>query len=260
MTLDNFTYLLKEPCAITPEQTQEIDGIIKSYPYFQVAHVLHLKGLKKEHSFEYNKALKTTAAYTTNRTILFDFITADTLDIERHNIKQEKILQNAEVIDFEVINEPVIPIIEHTIIKKKPVLESLQIGEPLDFNTSEMHSFNEWLQLASFKPIERSQQQEKEEELLQEKKSKNFELIDQFIATKPKIKPIIANTSIEFNDLSTQENKSLMTETLARVYLEQKKYKKAIKAFHILSLKYPEKSGFFADRIKAVKFLQQNNS
>ena len=32
-----------------------------------------------------------------------------------------------------------------------------------------------------------------------------------------------------------------MTETLATVYLEQKKYKKAIQAFKILRLKYPEK-------------------
>ena len=49
-----------------------------------------------------------------------------------------------------------------------------------------------------------------------------------------------------------------MTETLAKVYLEQKKYDSAIKAYHILSLKYPEKSGFFADRIKAIKILQRN--
>ena len=49
-----------------------------------------------------------------------------------------------------------------------------------------------------------------------------------------------------------------MTETLAQVYLEQKKYKKAIQAYKILSLKYPEQSGFFADRIKAVKKLQKN--
>ena len=48
-----------------------------------------------------------------------------------------------------------------------------------------------------------------------------------------------------------------MTETLAKVYLEQKKYKKAIQAYKILSLKYPEKSGFFADRITAVKQLQK---
>jgi hypothetical protein len=49
-----------------------------------------------------------------------------------------------------------------------------------------------------------------------------------------------------------------MTETLAHVYLEQKKYEKAIAAFTVLSLKYPEKSSFFADRIEAVKKLQEN--
>ena len=50
-----------------------------------------------------------------------------------------------------------------------------------------------------------------------------------------------------------------MTETLARVYLEQKKYKKAIQAYKILSLKYPEKSGFFADRLKMVEKIQSEN-
>jgi hypothetical protein len=50
-----------------------------------------------------------------------------------------------------------------------------------------------------------------------------------------------------------------MTETLARVYLEQKKYQKAIQAYEILILKYPEKSSFFADRILDIKHLQQNN-
>ena len=257
MTLNDFTYLLKEPCSISPEQTQEIEGIIKSYPYFQVAHVLHLKGLKKANSFNYNKALKTTAAYTTNRTILFDFITADALDIEKQHLKEEKILQETEVIELEIVEKPIVTAVEHTIIEKKPVLESLQIGKPLDFDTTEMHSFNEWLQLSSFNPIERL---EELVEVIDEKKTKNFELIDQFIATKPKIKPVKANDSIDISSESAKENESLMTETLARVYLEQKKYGKAIKAFNILSLKYPEKSGFFADRIKAVKFLQQNNS
>jgi hypothetical protein len=51
-----------------------------------------------------------------------------------------------------------------------------------------------------------------------------------------------------------------MTETLAKVYLEQKKYNKAIQAYEILILKYPEKSSFFADRINEIKNLQQNNN
>ena len=52
----------------------------------------------------------------------------------------------------------------------------------------------------------------------------------------------------------------LMTETLARIYLEQKNYGKAIQSYKILSLKYPEKSGSFADQIKAIKELQENNT
>ena len=50
-----------------------------------------------------------------------------------------------------------------------------------------------------------------------------------------------------------------MTETLARIYVEQKNYERAIQSYTILSLKYPEKSGLFADQIKAIKQLQEKN-
>ena len=63
-----------------------------------------------------------------------------------------------------------------------------------------------------------------------------------------------------FFEPSNADNSYLMTETLARVYLEQKKYQKAIQAYQILILKYPEKSSFFADRILDIKNLQNNNN
>ena len=44
-----------------------------------------------------------------------------------------------------------------------------------------------------------------------------------------------------------------MTETLAKVYLEQGHLDKAIMAYEILSLKYPQKSSLFANQIKAIK-------
>ncbi len=56
------------------------------------------------------------------------------------------------------------------------------------------------------------------------------------------------------------ETESLMTETLARIYVEQKNYDKAIQSYQILSLKYPEKSSLFADQIQAIKVLKVKNN
>ena len=56
-------------------------------------------------------------------------------------------------------------------------------------------------------------------------------------------------------------NKSeLMTETLAKIYFNQKKIKKAIYAYRILSLKYPEKSSFFANQIKKLQKKQNKKT
>ena len=93
-------------------------------------------------------------------------------------------------------------------------------------------------------------------------------MIDKFIQDRPKIIPAqtagrpseVENKTKkeEINILSTtytQPSDSLMTETLAKVYLQQKNYKKAIQAYKILILKNPEKSGFFADQIRAIEKL-----
>ena len=111
------------------------------------------------------------------------------------------------------------------------------------------------MQLIAQKPIVREENQIRKIEKIEEK----FNLIDRFIELNPKIKPVDKNAiNMDLTMEGSTENESLMTETLAKVYLEQKKYENAIKAYRILILKYPEKSGFFADRIKAIKNLQNN--
>ena len=52
---------------------------------------------------------------------------------------------------------------------------------------------------------------------------------------------------------SFEDNDFLTTETLAEIYVEQGHYHRAIQAYKILSLKYPKKSGFFANRINEIK-------
>ncbi|MBT8185498.1 MAG: hypothetical protein KJN76_11710 [Eudoraea sp.] len=154
-------------------------------------------------------------------------------------------------------------------VEKQRLEEELEIGKPLTFTKKEKYSFGEWLQLTSLKSINR--EQKKVEKVADDKeadtsfeveqdplKKKKFELIDKFIASNPKIIPGEKSSGkIDIRESLKLDKNELMTETLAKVYLEQKKYKKAIQAYTILSLKYPEKSGFFADRIKAVEKLQQ---
>ena len=82
-------------------------------------------------------------------------------------------------------------------------------------------------------------------------------LIDKFIADTPKIG--LAKDQKKSVDLTQKQqfdDKSLMTETLAKIYVKQGKFKNAIKAYEILALKYPEKSSLFADQIKEIKKAQ----
>ncbi|MCV6629930.1 MAG: hypothetical protein OIF50_08730 [Flavobacteriaceae bacterium] len=135
----------------------------------------------------------------------------------------------------------------------------------LDFDPEEKYSFSEWIQLASTHPSIRrlsqqiSTQSREEEENRMSKLEEKMTRIDMFLEANPKIAPPKKSDSSENLARKNQFPKEeLMTETLAKVYLDQQKYKKAIQAYKILSLKYPEKSSFFADRIKAIKQLQQN--
>lgn len=145
--------------------------------------------------------------------------------------------------------------------------DELRLGRPIPFTKREKHSFTQWLQLTTTGE-EKWPGEEGEPEGAQGgrgarpgepdlERRKKFELLDRFIENNPKIVPQESpRAKVDLKVSSTLDKNELMTETLAKVYLEQKKYKKAIQAFKILRLKYPEKSGFFADQILAVKKLQ----
>lgn len=86
-----------------------------------------------------------------------------------------------------------------------------------------------------------------------EKKSQ-MDLINRFIAEQPRLGPI--RESLESKPWvsdSILEDPSLVTETMARVYAKQGLFEKARKAYHLLSLKYPAKSTYFALQLKKLE-------
>ncbi|WP_062054388.1 hypothetical protein [Aquimarina longa] len=294
MNTKELSYLLQNPAILNKEQATALEKIILTFPYFQSVRALLLKSLKDQESFRYNQELKTTAAYTTDRSVLFDFITSDLFKKNVNSKEEKKHTSDIKVIDPEEIRalprmdmddavrmkiteaEDVLdPYLFSTkkedntlkqseIKKTKTPEEILKIDRPLDFNKKETHSFTEWMKLTSLTPVDRNIDQERTENnegnlnKLLDKKDK-FNLIDEFIANNPKIQPAAKNAptrNIAKENPITEDE--LMTETLARVYLAQKNYKKAIQAYNILILKNPKKSGFFADQIRAIKKLQEN--
>ena len=77
MNSTEYLSLLNNPNAINDIQTLSLEKIVAEFPYFQSARALRLKGFYNQDSFRYNYDLKVTAAHTTDRSVLFDFITSN---------------------------------------------------------------------------------------------------------------------------------------------------------------------------------------
>ena len=100
------------------------------------------------------------------------------------------------------------------------------------------------------------------------------ELINQFIAEQMQLGELAAKTPIdspvgeqekaeiaeETIDDPTQIDESMLSESLAKMYIARHKYLQALEIIKGLSLKYPEKSIYFADQIRFLAKLVLNET
>lgn len=89
-------------------------------------------------------------------------------------------------------------------------------------------------------------------------KEMQSDLIDRFIIANPRIEPVREIDELSLSDISlpfTEAKEEFLSETLARIYIKQGYYSKAINIYEKLSLKYPEKSSYFAVLISEVQEL-----
>ena len=229
ITKEIYHQWMYNPQSLGGKESVELLQLTKEHPYCQSSQLLYLKSLYNEDSIHFNKQLKYAAALAGDRQQLFYLITEKD---KKHQLKPINKKEKAIVVT-----------------NKLGAKEQLGIGQPLQFDTEEKYSFSEWLKLSQVKPIERKEETSKQNQSL----DKKLDLIDQFVVKyRPKPK------KEEFFSPSNQAKKSVedqmtfVTETLARVYLEQEHYEKAKLAYKQLTLKYPEKSSFFAGQIELI--------
>jgi hypothetical protein len=81
------------------------------------------------------------------------------------------------------------------------------------------------------------------------------DIIENFIKNEPQIRTPRAEQINNDNKArkSAEDHNDMVTETLAKIYIEQMLYDKAIQTYEKLSLKFPEKSRYFADLIHSIQ-------
>ena len=236
---------------------------IEKYPYFQLPRFIYTKSLIDQNKDPSNTALNQLSLYTSDRAVLkkgieslFTFTTKSNDLMEESNTtvedKVDKEVEISETIERDIIphkepSEAIIPSTDKTTAGEKPASDVADLKM----------SFTEWVVYTTDNEYTEQTVDIKEEENEKQPLSDKLPIIDRFIAADPKIAPVekgATNNIVNQGDFYSEE---LMTETLAKLLVKQKKYKKAIKAYKILSLKYPEKNVFFAGRIQDIKNLPQ---
>jgi len=125
-----------------------------------------------------------------------------------------------------------------------PTTEKVEMKEIPDSNVGTfINTWQSWLK------IERPAQTE---EIAKVKEK----IIDNFIETNPKISQLKEESSYVVKE-KKDDISHLMTETLAKLYTEQKLFSKAIKAYELLSEKHPDKKNYFEEKIEEIKEIRK---
>ena len=241
MNAVEFNHYIQNPEMISAGMAEDFEGILESYPCFQAAMLLYLKALGKDDSADFSKEMERIALSVPDRRLLYVFLRGDAA-------LSDSIISETNRDSFELINA--------FLVESGDTVrcdEGKSVGELLRYDVPV--ASEEYLQ-GRLPEAESSP------------KLKHQDLIDSFLESNSKdVKtdmPQIEGFSKKTEGTSFEEegevairplDKSYFTETLARIYVKQKRYDKALQIIKNLSLKYPEKNIYFADQLRFLEKL-----
>ena len=219
----------------------QLKKMVHEFPYFQTAHLLLAKNKYLTDPEAFEKDLSRTAALCADRRRLFYLI---------HSEKYTSF----ENVEPEIDNDRT-----QTLLDSFLTNFAEQQQQETEYGENNMISTD---YLAYIQNFESGEEEETKDQPDEQAELKHQDIIDNFLE-KAETNEIMFTPALQHTDKPAQpESESdgggFLTETLARIYIKQKKYEQALAIIQQLSLNFPKKSAYFADQIRFLELLILN--
>jgi len=262
MNKEQFTEYLLNPDRLQESSLSDLTAFVKEFPYCNTGHILLTLKLFLEKNVLYNSELKTTAIYAGSRKILKMHIDRlshsglqSVLPDEENAIKvQTEFHEKGPVLkEEEQTSEAEM---ENVPEDEAPEKEQVQEGtvDPKDTRSYTIEELKKIIEKRIREIEAKKKQSEKQQPQKQKVKSKK-EIIESFIKKSPSISrpKSMFFDPVDVAKQSVVDEENIVSETLAKIYMDQGYKEKALHIYEKLILKFPEKSAYFADLIEKAK-------
>ncbi|MBI49070.1 MAG: hypothetical protein CL850_02115 [Crocinitomicaceae bacterium] len=279
MKLEKLNELIALDSASLAENRDDIAKLVEAYPYCGPFRILLAKASKEAGHLDQRKDLLAAASHCTSRKALFDIMFSENI-VEHARIIHKEITQLDEVSEEDLVGliwhteeKEGSELIDHFDSKREEVVAA--ISSILDENSSKIIEDRIKVeQQPEFSPKEQQireggranslfgkwlEERAKATEFGGSARIEDLEergaavIIDAFLAKdNPQIGKIrdIDSPVEKWASKGLEEDLSLVTETLAKLYAKQGQISRARKAFKLLADKFPDKSVYFAAQLK----------
>ena len=249
--MERIIELIKHPERLDRDTLYELRSMLALYPYFQTARLLMLQNLFLLHDPSFDEELRRAAIYITDRRVIFDMIEA-----------AHYRLRPAKPADRQTAEVQPQPSASRTISLIDTFLESMPKEEPKKEKRKPTPAD------AAVDYVAYLMETEPEVEKMPGEipQMPGQDLIDTFInSDKGRIVlndgPLLTPETEKVAEKPEKElEEEYFTETLARIYIKQGRYSKALEIIQRLSLQFPKKNAYFADQIRFLEKLIINNN
>ena len=247
--------LINHPENLNKETLYDLQSMLALYPYYQPARILLLQNLFLLHDPTFDDELRRAAVYISDRHILFKLVEDAHYQLipEQKKAEKQSITINAETTTEEDRTTSLIDTFLEQIPEEEDTTQETEgrrkptpADATVDYVAYLLESENK--QNEDITPQLRGQ-----------------ELIDDFIYNEGGKITLQDETEYEpeeneHNEAAENEDTGYFTETLARIYIKQGRYSKALEIIRRLNLVYPKKNRYFADQIRFLEKLIINNN